>query len=346
MRSIRARGDSPLRWILLGAIIALPSIGRARADEPSPLGEAMLGYVRGRGAESCPDEKELAAAVVTRLGYDPFQPRSARALTVTITLEQSALRATLELREPGATSTSVHRLSSRRLDCAVLHPALALAIALAIDPQRALSLDAAPADIPPSPPPRPFRQPVLIENQLAPRTPATGREPSRRPFGFLYGGALVAVAAGPSTTGGFQLGGGVEWARSFSLALELRADVPSRSDTPSGGTIELGRFTAQIVPCFRAFNFGFCALAAVGVSYARGSGFVFSDSVQAPYFAAGGRLLAELPLGRRVWLGLHADVYGVVTRLVLRVDATAAYKDAPANGAFGVTFGGRFGDGT
>jgi hypothetical protein len=163
--------------------------------------------------------------------------------------------------------------------------------------------------------------------------------------GFLYAGALAAVASAPTTTGAFTLGGGVLIGQRFSTAVELRADLPARSDTPTG-RVELGRFAALLVPCARALNFGFCALLAVGVTYAHGEGYAFSQAVQAPYVAGGARLQAELPLGRRVRLAFHADVFGLATRVVLRVDSAAVYRDAPASGAFGLTLGGRFGDGS
>jgi hypothetical protein len=61
------------RWPAIAAVAAdaalLSFASRAGA---SPT--ARLVYVRGDGADACPDEASLKHAVATRLGYDPFRP--------------------------------------------------------------------------------------------------------------------------------------------------------------------------------------------------------------------------------------------------------------------------------
>ena len=331
-----------MRWAVAFASAALCGSFAVAQPLVAPLESARLVYQRGRGAEACPNGAALAAEVIARLGYDPFADGAARTLEVTIALEGGALSARLALGAPETAQPSTHRLVSTALDCSVLHPALALAIALAIDPARALALDAAPAlRAPPAAPSTVAPPPVAPP----PRTSAGGvAAPRPRGHGALYAGAYAAVAAGPATTGGVDVGGGVVYRR-FSIAAELRGDIPS-SGGVLGGNVEVGRVLVGVVPCFRAAAFGICGLASVGVSLARGRGFVVSRSAQAPFVAVGARLLAEIPLARRIALGLHADVLGLLTRLVLRVDATVSYADAPASGTFGLDLIGRFGDGT
>ena len=89
-----------------------------------------------------------------------------------------------------------------------------------------------------------------------------------------------------------------------------------------------------------------CALAAVGLTIARGHGYRVSRDDFLPYVGFGARLMVEIPLAKRLAFGLHADVLGLVTRASLKVDANVAYADAPATGSFGVNFVGRFGDGS
>jgi hypothetical protein len=178
------------------------------------------------------------------------------------------------------------------------------------------------------------------------RTAAAGEDAPIRRRATLYGGGYAAVAAAPATTGGIDLGGAAVW-RHFSVGGELRGDIPV-TQSRGTGRIEVGRVFVEAVPCFRtiAFGFGICALAAVGLTIARGHGYVVSNDVYLPYVGVGARLMVEIPLVPRLAFGLHADVLGLVTRANLRVDADTAYTDAPATGAFGIDFVGRFGDGS
>ena len=343
-------------WPLAALGLVAISGSAACAQDPVPLGSAQLHYTRGRGADACPDEASLSSEVIARLGYDPFDRSAPRTLDVSVLSEGGQLRATIVLSAPDAPGPSTHRLVSSALDCSVLHPALGLAIALAIDPARALALDATPG-LPPPAPPRAFPKPL----QESLRDPAAQGSDGERPRstrdsapvqneavkrrGTLHMGAYAAVAASPSTTGGVELGGAAVYSH-FSIGAELRGDMPRRTSAV-GGSIELGRVFVEGVPCFRtiAFGFGICALAAVGLTIARGYGFVVARDVFTPYFALGARLMAEIPLSSRFALGLHADVLGLVTRLSLKIDAATTYTDAPASGAFGVDLVVRFGDG-
>ena len=58
--------------LLLAAPAAITALVAAR---PASAGaSAHLVYVRGAGAEQCPGEQAIRAAVGARLGYDPFFP--------------------------------------------------------------------------------------------------------------------------------------------------------------------------------------------------------------------------------------------------------------------------------
>jgi hypothetical protein len=328
----------------------------ARAEEALPVEHVRLLYTRAHGAEVCPDERELVAEVVARLGYDPFVTSDARTLEVEVTGDAAQLRAAITLVTTGA-PRSTHRLVSSARDCSVLRPALGLAIALAIDPARALAVDVAEPSLPPPAPPRPFPRPTAepaplreprtgSDDGLNPRTAATGEDAPVPRRTTLYGGGYAAVAAAPTTTGGIDVGAAAVW-KHFSIGGELRGDMPVEQSRGTG-RIEVGRVFVEGVPCFRTITFGFgiCALAAVGLTIARGHGYVVSKDAFLPYVGLGARLMVEIPLAKSLAFGLHADVLGLVTRAKLRVDADTGYVDAPATGAFGIDFVGRFGDGS
>jgi hypothetical protein len=162
----------------------------------------------------------------------------------------------------------------------------------------------------------------------------------------LYLGTYASVGGAPDTTGGVELGGAAIF-RHFSIGAELRGDMPVAVDR-GVGRIQEGRLFVEALPCFRtiAFGFGVCALAAVGLTVARGLDYPVSRTAFVPYVAFGARLLVEIPLVRRVALGLHGDVLGLVTRASLHAENSDAYVDAPATGAFGMNVVYRFGDGS
>jgi len=61
-----------VRWSSALAVLAL-----ARAAAAAPAPKAHLLYVRGPGAQRCPDEQAVREVVARRLGYDPFAEREA-----------------------------------------------------------------------------------------------------------------------------------------------------------------------------------------------------------------------------------------------------------------------------
>src|SRR5438045_2287762 len=62
---------SPVRRALLVAVLV--GVGCSVAASAWAAPSARLEYVRGRGAESCPEEAAVRAGVVAGLGYDPFR---------------------------------------------------------------------------------------------------------------------------------------------------------------------------------------------------------------------------------------------------------------------------------
>src|SRR3954466_11584478 len=77
-------------------------------------------------AAKCGDEQSLRDAVSARLGYDPFDSKSTRALSVAIARERKGLRATVELRDAAGQVLGTRELTST--SCTELASALGLAV--------------------------------------------------------------------------------------------------------------------------------------------------------------------------------------------------------------------------
>lgn len=117
-------------------VIAFASPPAAGAAEPPSF---ALSYQAPEGA-GCPTEDAVRAAVTGELGYDPWDPVDDGAsprIGVTIRAARGGVRGRVEMR-----ATDGRHLGARELEapsCAELAGALTLAIAVAIDPLRAVA---------------------------------------------------------------------------------------------------------------------------------------------------------------------------------------------------------------
>ena len=125
---------SGVAWIAC-LIILLPT--GAEAQGPGG-GGVSFSWVRGDGAQSCPGRAELAAEVARRLGYDPFQPAFGQSLEGVVERTSDRWQVVLYARDAEGVMVGRRELDSEEQGCAALGDAVALAMALAIDPEAAL----------------------------------------------------------------------------------------------------------------------------------------------------------------------------------------------------------------
>src|ERR1700690_511548 len=116
------------------ALVQLYGQGLACAN---PL--ARLVYVRGQGAEQCPEPMALRVAVVARLGYDPFSATASKIVLVGIEKKGGELRARVDLANAEGSIQGVRELSAPLEHCFDLIRAMALSVSIAIDPAGALA---------------------------------------------------------------------------------------------------------------------------------------------------------------------------------------------------------------
>jgi hypothetical protein len=147
-------GDSPvLRWVFVAmfAATSFASVPAARAlPGPDPV---RLAWVRGRGADACANERQIAAQVIARLGRDPFRADAGRSIDVYVTHSDAGWLSEIFVRSEGGALEGSRTLASEASSCAGIEAASALAIALAIDPEAAARPETARAAPPPKPPP-------------------------------------------------------------------------------------------------------------------------------------------------------------------------------------------------
>jgi hypothetical protein len=198
--------------------LLLPAAGEA-APAPRPA-QASLSVSKKASAHSCPAEKELRANVTAILGYAPFHKGARRHVTAVLWAADGTFHARIKLLDARTHKTLGNReLSAAGPTCEALSEAMALAIALAIDPlaqppqKPAAALPPVAVASGPTPAARPKAAPALaassstaVASSREPAQPAPAplpSEPPLLPLEAMDAGAPEAAAAlTPADAGG------------------------------------------------------------------------------------------------------------------------------------------------
>lgn len=297
---------------------------------------ARLVYVRGAGADRCPNEEAVRAAVSTRLGYDPFFLTAPTTIFVEIARDGDRFVARLKLIDSQGVERGTRHLETHTGYCADLIGTLALTLSLVIDPVSLaappVASDSAPAATSaPSPEPVPKTgstpvtesAPATLPPVHAPdSTPAppprietpSGRRNAMTAFAGLSAlatlGSALAPTAGATAFVGFRAG----W---LSIQVEGRGDLPvSASDPPSRSSAVFG----AALPCVH--RWGAFACASVGFEWIHASGeATYPRNPQALVGVLGGRLGAEIEVADRIALVPFVELLGPLQRLRIEVDS-------------------------
>jgi hypothetical protein len=214
----------------------------------------MLSWVRGEGADDCLDERELAAAVRRRLGYDPFHEPVGRVLEGVVSRQDDHWSVRLFNRSEAGAAGSRH-LESEADDCRSLDNPIVLSFALAIDPSAALSPPPeSPTPESPTPeslPPEELPAERARESEEPPSAPAV--EPPRGEAGPRDGPlvTLGAVAAHGLVPGwGFGARLGVQGALVSALEWRVAATYwPEQRARLGGADFGIGLTALSIGAC-------------------------------------------------------------------------------------------------
>jgi hypothetical protein len=318
------------------ALFAAPASARAAAS-------AHLVYVRGPGAEECPGETAVHAAVGARLGYDPFFAWAHDTLFAEITRSDGAYRVDLKLVDDHNLLRGARQISVAGSDCAAAIDAMGLTVSLTIDPASLLKpapaspVEPAPTvDVPPEAPlPSPPAPPLEERSLPAPSHP-------RSLSGHVGLGALGSVRAAPAPTVGAIAFVGLSW-RILSLDVEGRADVPATGAAEgTSARVRSWLLAGSLVPCAHlGVTFG-CFVLSGGSLGATSVGTATPRTDHAPWWAVGLRGGAEVPLGGALALRAYAELLATTTRDSLTIDGALAYPFSPWSGGLGADLAWRF----
>ena len=326
------------------ALVASATLAISSRAEASPT--ARLVYVRGEGADTCPDEAALKQSVAARLGYDPFRPFVQPTLFAEVHRDKGRFVGSLKMVDGAGIERGARRFDAAGDDCAELTATMALSMSIAIDPRSAL----APPPGTPAPAADSTEAPSLDKPTDAPadapvKTPAppetsipTGPPPPAGSKGRLGVGIGLHGAAGlsPVATAGARISGEVSWS-SLSVGLELRADLPASSNLERGGAVKTWLIGAAVVPCWRVAWFSGCAVGLVGRLQASSVDVARETRETFAFAAAGLRLAADFPVGEALAVRLGADLLGTITPFVLDVDGQRVYDSSVVSGLASAT---------
>jgi len=326
----------------VGRVVVVFSIlvGVAAAARAESEPRYALSYERPAGL-GCPSAAALRAEVALELGYDPFTDEAViTSIVVAIHAAAHGVRGRIEMREIDGVSLGARDLTAG--SCAELTPALALAIAVAIDPLRAGTSRAPPAAAPATAPPATATTAPATTAATAP--PGIARPAARRPRFVdairlrMAVGAGASIDSAPGPAFGFAARVGAATPRA-SLSLELRGDLPAGRET-LGGSAVASLMAVLLVACAHHRGLGVCALGGAGGQEVSGSGYLSAKSFWVPWAALGGRIELALPVSRQLAVTLHVDLLAPITRTQLQLGSSrplVVYRTAPLCNTFEIT---------
>jgi hypothetical protein len=280
------------------ALVAGTWTESARAADAA-LEPSTLRLVRAPGAESCPDEVELARAVDRRLGRPAFVSADQAQLTLETSIEPApagGFRARITLVR-GDASVGQRELESAEPECAALAEKVSLALALTIDPDAPLAEP--PQEQPasePEPLPPPLPPPAAPPPPLAPPPPPPPAKAEVDPFQIdVEGAAVIATGTVPHLAPGVAMRGRL-FLPEFPVGAEIEgAYFPDKAlESAPGKGADFALAYAGLSLCTRSSRgspiaVSLCVGADAGVLSAQGYGFDFRQSFNAPVFLVGAR---------------------------------------------------------
>jgi hypothetical protein len=256
--------SSKVRGLLNGRRViawlgALSVLGGARSAPAESL-IFRLSWVRGEGAEECPNAEQLTSAVEARLGRDAFSEPASRHIEGSVARSAGAWRVQLRVMGPDNAVLGSRELEATGPDCSSIAGATSLAIALTIDPhaldaRHEKATGAAPEQPLPAPPATPSQETEPHEAEpsisAAPRAVPKGSNPSASLTGEVVPRGLFAVGILPEAGLGAELGTELRLGRALGLALSMAYLSEART---TGGKFGLSIAAGSLGLCFWALD--------------------------------------------------------------------------------------------
>jgi len=252
----------------------------------------------------------MVQAVETRLGYDPFVAQAATQVSV----EVDGLAGVVTIVR--ADAAPAKRAFAPAADCRSLLEAMALALAVAIDPilmTRAVApvpvVVAEPAE------PSPVVAPVAVV------TPSTGA-----PWRLALLGA-TGLELGTQPAGLWAVRVGVRLSRGhFGVTAGPFLTFPSRASLSGGGSVDVTGGGGDVAACLHFWPVSACLASRVGAVRFDGRDLISAKRGWTPSAFIGPRVTLELPQSTTIGFFAAAELWFPLVRTRMLVGETAAWE--------------------
>jgi len=270
-------------WIGL-LILSVVATQRAAHGSPS-TGDATMrvSWVRDEGATDCPGVRVVEERTRSWLGRDPFLPTATTTAEILVTGREGSFAARIRIRGENGVVVGERLIASEDRSCDTLVSAVALALAIQIDPDAAFGPKRTPS---PASPPAASPPPPDSTSKESRSAPSLPREASLSAGSFLSSGLVPGFAFGARVVGSLA------WLPRWHV-LVSGTFVPER--TTSDGRFAFGLAFAGVGGCFSALE-GTVARLAPCVE-------VHAGEIHALVYT-----LEPTPPGGRFWAGASAIV--------------------------------------
>jgi len=305
-------------------------------------------------APQCPGAEDLKAAVVARLGYDPFADNAPHHVSLQIIRKAGSLDGRIEWRDAERQWAGDQAFTMGSGDCLRLTRTMGLALAVQIqllrDPSAAPAVDREsgaqstpkPVAEQPSDKPAPGATPPTQEDVRAvvsrpAHPPSTGFSPV---FALGVGPAIgFGMAPHPILIG--RVFGRLAWQHaSVQLAAEL--SLPSTARRADGAGVSEQLLLLSAAGCEALERWSACIVLNAGRVSMAGQDIDRPTSTHLPFVDTGLRAGFSQPLGARAFVGAHADGLVILTRWTASLDDVPAWTMPRFAAALGIDLGLQF----
>jgi hypothetical protein len=291
---------------------------------------ASLSVERADSASDCPDQTALAASVsllLRRRGLEPAADPSAARFHVSLHRSETGYHATIEVRGEQA---GLRTLDDAGSTCAGLADAVAVTLALLLDPDFAVPSATRAEPRSAAPPPR-SRGPTA---QRPAPAPARRAAPVRL---SIEAAPVLALSVTRGVSAGATAGVRAWHADGPVLALGGLL-LPPGAEAFGPGEVELGLMAGTLSPCWRVLGeqegprLAGCAMSALGVLQARGRGYQPDREPARAWYAAGAGAVASGPLPGPIEWGVQSTVLAPLRRQSYVVDGLGTAHESAGAG--------------
>ncbi len=244
---------------------------------------SSLSWTRLEGAQGCIGTRDLARAVEAILGHPVFVSASQAELSIEGRAESrpgGGFRVVLSASNRSGELLGSRELSTDERDCGAINEPVALAIALMVDPDAALSSE--PSAEPKPPPPVREPEPKVIEKRVPVYVPVRVEQPAPKTLPIWQGDLFAAVAVGagylPRPSVAAVAGASLEAPHFVPLEATLTVFLPQEQKAARGATVSFFLARGGLLVCPLAkrgetFVARLCGGAEAGLITAAGEGF-------------------------------------------------------------------------